>query len=45
LPNFIFYSHEIGKCPAILEEGDVLLDCLHNYDNYSCSNLKENGKF
>jgi len=39
----IFYSQEIGKCPVIREEGDVLLDCLHNYDNYSSSNLEENG--
>src|SRR6218665_3180144 len=23
----------------------VLLDCLHNYNNYSCSNLEKNGKF
>jgi len=45
LPNLIFYSQEIGKCPVIVEECDVLLDCLHNYDNYSRSNLEENRKF
>jgi len=45
LPNLIFYSQEIGKCPVILEEGDVMLECLHNFDNYSFSNLEENGKF
>jgi len=28
LPNLIFYSQEIGKCPVILKEGDVLLYCL-----------------
>jgi len=44
LPNLIFYSQEIGKCPVILEAGDVLLG-VHNYDNYRCSNLEENGKF
>jgi len=45
LPNLIFYSQEVGKCPVILEDVDVLLHCLHNYGNYSCSNLEENIKF